>query len=522
MSLTKVTYSMIAGASINVLDYGAKGDGVTDDTAAIAAAIAAAGAIAYEEKGIYFPAGNYCVTHIDLSDTTGIVFVTDGSVLITGNNSTSHNYILGSTNYDPVTPSNSTVTRYFKMIGGTWFINPANGTSYTYGLRLESFVNCNFNNVYVSGNYGVNVADRIAVYLQYSYINKFNNCSFGSPGATTTGFFSYNVFHDNNNCNLNVYDGCRVVGTIGNYLYGYTVGFLLNGVANTIQNCDISGIYCGVNFLNSRGGVFQNNYHESNGICYSSGFNGQAGSSYGNTFIGGFYEVLENAVAFELSDNAGGCQNVTIIGPRVLGYVTETNQTFIAQKVGGAVYGLNVIAPDLSNIANTISGTYLGNAAPVSFGITQSAWVSFPSTQQPSTDANTLDDYAEGTFDFGISFGGAFTGVTYSSKQGSYTKIGNRVMVSGSIALTSKGSSTGNARITGLPFTIANNANAYSAASLSLSNITFADTPSGYGEINGTTIVLQETTNAGVITSLTDADFANNSSIIVSFCYQAA
>lgn len=39
MSLTKVSYSMIQGASINVLDFGAVGDGVTDSTSAIQAAI---------------------------------------------------------------------------------------------------------------------------------------------------------------------------------------------------------------------------------------------------------------------------------------------------------------------------------------------------------------------------------------------------------------------------------------------------------------------------------------------------
>ena len=55
MSLTKVSYSMINGATTNVLDYGAVGDGVTDDTAAIQAALNAG-------KIIFFPYGQYLIT----------------------------------------------------------------------------------------------------------------------------------------------------------------------------------------------------------------------------------------------------------------------------------------------------------------------------------------------------------------------------------------------------------------------------------------------------------------------------
>jgi len=55
MALTKATYSMIDGAPVNVLDFGATGDGVTDDTAAIQAAINSlpAGGVVYFPLGVY-------------------------------------------------------------------------------------------------------------------------------------------------------------------------------------------------------------------------------------------------------------------------------------------------------------------------------------------------------------------------------------------------------------------------------------------------------------------------------------
>ena len=57
MALTKATYSMIRGAPVNVLDYGADPTGTVDSTAAIQdAATAAAG------NTVILPEGTYLVS----------------------------------------------------------------------------------------------------------------------------------------------------------------------------------------------------------------------------------------------------------------------------------------------------------------------------------------------------------------------------------------------------------------------------------------------------------------------------
>ena len=145
--------------------------------------------------------------------------------------------------------------------------------------------------------------------------------------------------------------------------------------------------------------------------------------------------------------------------------------------------------------------------------------IKFPATQVASADVNTLDDYEEGTWTMGVSFGGASVGVTTSLNTGTYTKIGRQVTVNGIIILTNKGSSTGAARISGLPYTIGNSVPNYSAVSLRFENITFANQFQSFGQINTTTIELEEITILGAVTTLTDADFANNSSILISFTY---
>lgn len=82
--------------------------------------------------------------------------------------------------------------------------------------------------------------------------------------------------------------------------------------------------------------------------------------------------------------------------------------------------------------------------------------IKFPATAVPSADANTLDDYEEGTWTPQLEFGGATTGITYTARTGLYTKIGNAIVFGCYIELSSKGSATGAATITGLTVGSAN------------------------------------------------------------------
>ena len=77
----------------------------------------------------------------------------------------------------------------------------------------------------------------------------------------------------------------------------------------------------------------------------------------------------------------------------------------------------------------------------------------FPATRNASAGSTTLDDYREGIWTPGLAFAGATTGITYDAATvGRYTRIGRLCMASFQLKLTSKGSATGAAQVTGLPF----------------------------------------------------------------------
>lgn len=115
----------------------------------------------------------------------------------------------------------------------------------------------------------------------------------------------------------------------------------------------------------------------------------------------------------------------------------------------GAFGGISGVTTDGTRItASTTIG--VGGATPSTSG----SGITFPATQSASSDANTLDDYEEGTWSLGsIDHQGTASAFT---KSGSYVKIGRVVYIIGSITPTN-GDFQSYARTSGLPFTVSIN-----------------------------------------------------------------
>jgi hypothetical protein len=98
-------------------------------------------------------------------------------------------------------------------------------------------------------------------------------------------------------------------------------------------------------------------------------------------------------------------------------------------------------------------GIGLGTAVPSS-----GTGITFPATQSASSDANTLDDYEEGTWTPAANrLSVSPTGVTYSERTGTYTKIGNVVTAYFDFTISGVGTAgSGPNSISGLPFSSAN------------------------------------------------------------------
>ena len=217
-------------------------------------------------------------------------------------------------------------------------------------------------------------------------------------------------------------------------------------------------------FIGTQAGYNNTSGERNTYIGNSAGFNATTGSN--NTFIG------LSATSAAGASMTTGSKN-TIIG----GYTGNQGGLDIRTASNYIVLSDGDGNPLISTADNQTVA--LEGAVPnAGTGIT------FPATQSASSNANTLDDYEEGTWTPVIQFSGGSTGVTYGVRDATYTKIGRQVTLFFNLQLSSKGSSTGDAQLAGFPFTTGTGARGGGS-------ITYAQTFTSLSDVGGFLLLVE-------------------------------
>jgi len=163
----------------------------------------------------------------------------------------------------------------------------------------------------------------------------------------------------------------------------------------------------------------------------------------------------------------------------------------------------------IDNAGRVLVGTATANTSGAK--LQTSDGLTFPAPQVASADANTLDDYEEGTFTPAISTG-AGGPVVLSTATGQYTKTGNVVNFRLRITVSNANSASDFTRITGLPFVPSSAITTRTAVACGSIDSVTGSTPDNIGATyiaNGTTEIRLFTSTGGniVLTNTSSMDF---------------
>lgn len=237
-------------------------------------------------------------------------------------------------------------------------------------------------------------------------------------------------------------------------------------------------------------------------------------------------------VLFQGKDNAAGTVNYG----RIYGSISSTTNNLesgivnVETIAAGAAttwkfYGANIEAPSNGQILfgsagstgiNEVSGDmtyFVQNGASKNHTFAGGGII----FNDASSNANALDHYEEGTWTPSITFGGAAVGMTFNSRTGRFTRIGNVVTCHFNINMSAKGSSTGTAVLTGLPYAVGT-VSGYSSPCGYAAMAAMNSAPWFAATAGGTTGAL---IHSGAIanTLVTDANFTNSTQLLGSITY---
>lgn len=442
--------------SVSVRDFGAVGDGVADDTAAIQAAIDSG---AYE---IRVPYGAYRITSSILIDNKrGFSLVGLG-----GNDKSSIVWdgAAGGVMVE-VTRMRQFIMRGILLVGSLSAspvaatclrITSASGNTNT----LHTYEDCLFSRV--TGR----AVDLNGANWQLDMIY-FIRCIWSQMdvGVYISGASTFMIHFDGGTMGDFTSYGWRCV--TGGTLFIRNMGFIQGGVPGAAL--------VGTPWIVSRARTFgevnvENCQHEGNSLFFQ-----------GEDDSGGAQATSVTIKNCTIGPTAGGTYNVIDYRQRGqfiwvggnIGSSYGTSCLAYFAKPGSAGDGGNVHVNGVKNdgtIQVTISGNTYLTGYDKNGALQAGNGIKFPATQVASSNANTLDDYEEGTFT-PVVYGSVSAGVgTYQQQSGEYTKVGRLVFVSLKLAWSAH-TGTGNMRISGMPFNMGQG-----VASVFANGLTYAGT----------------------------------------------
>ena len=218
-----------------------------------------------------------------------------------------------------------------------------------------------------------------------------------------------------------------------------------------------------INILTSNNNDTQNKtqqiqYENTNGgyslvTGYSTSFYSYANSgTSGNVAYlsngGSYLEIGAGKVGIVGSTFTIGSNTYTITNSTPNGYIYITPSASGEAATGtctGLEYATERLRIDSSGDQTLKTGNLIQGTAAKGINFTANTGAAGKTSQ-------LLNWYEEGTFTPALAFGGAGTGITYTTQTGYYTRIGRQVTLQIRIVLSSKGSATGGATIGGFPY----------------------------------------------------------------------
>jgi hypothetical protein len=427
---------------VSVKDFGAVGNNVADDTAAIQAAIDYAKTTA---KRLYIPPGTYIISGAGLAYSSG----GNGGVLIEGTSTTDINANTGS------------VLKYT----GT-------GSCFTFsgGPVYSSIKNITF--LAINGNGAVGVDINAAWYVDidqctFRYFKsstagagvKIRYSSGGFAGVTTIKNCYIaecygGILTQEENINVVNIENCVLIDNIIGFRHGYSSSVPVSSRNINFNNVLFEGnvdhdiySYGGAQNWTITGCYFEQNSSTNNlsriYLNNNSSVRNCAITIVGNTFSKQLQASNQQLVYVYNPDGLVFKNNWSAYGDNVTGY----SITVAGGGINTELWQMSVpypFTPYPINDNSVLRST--GSVYKTSGGISLDGGIQFPSTQVTSSNPNTLDDYEEGTWTPSNGY------VTLTiNKTATYRRIGSFVYASFDVTFPSN--AQGNAaEVGGLPF----------------------------------------------------------------------